>query len=102
MKVQLLYVPDCPNLDACRAALREALAAENVDVAVEEIDVDDPDAPTWARGWGSPTILVDGVDVAGATRSDGSACRIYANGAPGVAAIRARLAAARSSGHGRP
>lgn len=92
MKIQLLYFEGCPNVDAARNALREALAAEKLDVAVEEIDVEAPSAPTWARGWGSPTILVDGVDVAGATPSDASSCcRLYADGAPDVAAIRARL-----------
>ena len=92
MKIQLLYFEGCPNVDAARNALREALAAEKLDVVVEEIDVEAPSAPTWARGWGSPTILVDGVDVAGATPSGASSCcRLYADGAPDVAAIRARL-----------
>ena len=93
MNVQLLYFQGCPNVDASRAATRDALAAENLDVPVEEIDVEDPAAPDWARGWGSPTILINGKDVAGQTRSDASACRIYANGAPSVTAIREHLAA---------
>ena len=94
MKIQLLYFEGCPNVDAARAALRAALAVEKLALAVEEIDVEAPSAPTWARGWGSPTILIDGVDVAGAQPSDAaSCCRLYADGAPDVAAIRARLAA---------
>ncbi|KAB2911534.1 MAG: hypothetical protein F9K40_00625 [Kofleriaceae bacterium] len=95
MKIQLLYFEGCPNLEPARAALRDAMAAEKVDQAVEEIDVESPDAPESLRGWGSPTILVDGKDITGAARATGSSCRLYASGAPSVDEIRARLAAAR-------
>lgn len=71
------------------------MAAERIDQVVEEIDVESPDAPDFARGWGSPTILIDGADVIGAVRSTGSACRLYAEGAPSVELIRARLATVR-------
>ena len=96
MRIQLLHFEGCPNVDAARAAVRAALAEEKLDVAVEEIDVEDPAAPAWARGWGSPTILVDGQDVAGQQRSESSSCRLYAGGAPAVETIRARIASARS------
>lgn len=95
MKIQLLYFDGCPNVERARAALRDAMAAERIDQAVEEIDVESPDAPDLARGWGSPTILIDGADVIGAVRSTGSACRLYADGAPSVERIRARLATLR-------
>lgn len=96
MKIQLLLFEGCPNVDAARTALRDALAAEKLEVPVEEIEVEGPDVPEWARGWGSPTILVDGKDVAGQERSEGSpCCRLYADGAPSVASIRARIAASR-------
>ncbi len=97
MKIQLLYFDGCPNLAPARDALRDALAAEKLDVRVDEIDVEAPDAPEWARGWGSPTILVDGKDLTGATRSTGAACRIYKGGGPSVAEIRAHLAEARGA-----
>jgi copper chaperone CopZ len=94
MKIQLLHFEGCPNVDAARTALRDALAAEKLEIPIEEIDVEAPNAPEWARGWGSPTILVDGKDVTGQERSEGSSCcRLYADGAPSVASIRARIAA---------
>lgn len=96
MKIQLLYFTGCPNVDASRAALHEAL--EGTTLEVEEIDVEDPAAPSWARGWGSPTILIDGIDVAGHKPSTSSACRLYTGGAPSVASIRERIASA--TGHG--
>jgi mercuric ion transport protein len=95
MKIHLLYFQGCPNVEPARAALRDALSAEGVDVHVEEVDVEAADAPAWARGWGSPTILIDGKDLAGESRSTGSSCRIYASGAPGVDEIRERIAAGR-------
>ncbi len=98
MKIQLLYFQGCPNLEPARAALRDALAAERIDAPVDEIDVEAPDAPDWARGWGSPTILIDDQEVTGATRSTGAACRLYKGGAPAVDLIRARIAVARRSG----
>jgi hypothetical protein len=95
MKIQLLHFEGCPNVDAARAALRQALAAEKLDAPVEEIDVEGADAPEWARGWGSPTILIEGQDVLGQTQSGSSCCRLYADGAPSVEAIRARIAISR-------
>ena len=92
MKIQLLHFEGCPNVDAARAALRDALAAEKLDIAVEEIDVQRADAPEWARGWGSPTILIDGKDVTGQEPSNAASCRLYAGGAPSVESIRARIA----------
>jgi copper chaperone CopZ len=97
MKIQLLHFEGCPNVDAARTALRSALTAERLDVPIDEIDVEHQNAPEWARGWGSPTILIDGKDVSGQERSSASACRLYAGGAPSVDTIRARLVAARES-----
>lgn len=98
MKIQLLYFDGCPNVDAARNAVRAALAAEKLETVVDEIDVEAPTAPDWARGWGSPTILIDGQDVAGQQPSESSACRLYAGGAPSVEQIRRRIAAGRGSG----
>lgn len=96
MKIHLLYFPECPNVEAARTALRDALAAEKLDVPIEEVDVEGHAAPAWARGWGSPTILIDGQDVAGQQPSGSSCCRLYAGGAPGVQVIRTHIAAARA------
>src|SRR5688572_8276033 len=97
MKIHLLHFQGCPNVEAARTALRSALAAEHLDVPIEEIDVEDEAAPRWAQGWGSPTILVDGQDVAGQQPSGSSSCcRLYKDGAPPVEVIRARIAAARA------
>lgn len=94
MKIQLIYFEGCPHVEAARAVVREAIALDAVDVVVEEIDVEASAAPAWARGWGSPTILIDGQDVAGQSPSGASCCRLYAGGAPSVDAVRAGIATA--------
>jgi hypothetical protein len=96
MKIQLLHFQGCPNVDAARAALREALAAEKLDTPIEEIDIEASATPEWARRWGSPTILIDGTDVTGQEpcASPASACRLYVGGAPSVESIRSRIRSA--------
>ena len=102
MRIQLLFFEGCPNVESARAALREAIGAERVDAGVEEIDVQAADAPAWARAWGSPTILIDGKDVAQQQPSGASACRLYAGGAPSVDSIRESIASARGRAKSRP
>jgi len=86
VKVQLIYFVGCPHLEATREALRSALSAcALTDVAVEELDADAAATPPEFRDWGSPTILIDGADIAGAERPTGLGCRIYpGGGAPGL------------------
>jgi hypothetical protein len=78
MRFQLLYFVGCPHVDATRRVLRAALEGAGVgDVVVEEFDVEAPSTPPELRGWGSPTILVDGVDIAGERAPAGLSCRLY-------------------------
>jgi mercuric ion transport protein len=81
VKVQLLYFRGCPHVDEARQVLRAALAACGLaDVAVEELDVEAATTPTDFRHWGSPTILVNGADVAGEEAPSGVSCRLYSGG----------------------
>jgi len=86
MRVQLLYFEGCPHVNAARRVLRAALGGAGVgEVVVEEVDVEAPSTPPEFRGWGSPTILIDGVDVAGERVPQGLTCRLYeADGSVGV------------------
>ena len=81
MKLQLLYFTGCPHVDEARTALRAALAACGAgNMTVEEIDLEASSTPPQLRSWGSPTILVDGTDIAGADGPTGTGCRLYAMG----------------------
>jgi hypothetical protein len=99
VKIQLVYFPGCPHIDAARTALHRELRALDLFVAIEEIDITAPSIPAELRHWGSPTILIEGQDVEGAAPGeDVASCRLYAGetrGAPAGAAIRAALERAR-------
>lgn len=96
--VELLYFLDCPNVPAAREQLRRAFEVIGAPPTWTEVDVSSDAAPAYARGYGSPSILVDGKDVTGATAGGGSSCRIYAGSdSRGVPPLDAIVAALRSS-----
>jgi hypothetical protein len=80
MKVQLLSFPGCPNADAARGVLKRSLASLRLSQAIEEVDVTAADTPEHLREWGSPTILINDVDVGGESGPSGSSCRLYEAG----------------------
>ena len=113
MKVQLVTFPGCPNADATRETLRRALVASGLDPAIEEIDSSSPQTPRPLCLWGSPTVLIEGVDVGGEETPAGPACRLYrdpsgrAHGSPSelllLEAIRLALnARSRDAGVAKP
>lgn len=65
VSVELIYDPDCPHLPHARAALLKAFDQADIPPAWIEWDRQSADSPAHVRGYGSPTILVDGLDVAG-------------------------------------
>jgi hypothetical protein len=96
VKVQLLTFPGCPSAEAAREALRAVLASSEIAAEIEEVNTDSAETPDALRGWGSPTVLINGVDVEGEEPS-GSSCRLYRDergqlrAAPSVARLRAAL-----------
>lgn len=101
IRVELVYDRDCPNVDAARAVLRCAFAEIGVAPAWVEWDRSDRDSPDYVRGYGSPTILVDGQDVVGAEpNAEADCCRLYisdAGGLRGVPPVARIVAALRKS-----
>ena len=96
--VELITDPDCPHVEAARTQLRRALAALDLPAEWQEWDRARPDAPAHALRYGSPTVLVNGRDVAGdGTEADANCCRVYPSadggvqGTPSVEAITAAL-----------
>jgi hypothetical protein len=105
MKVEFIYDPDCPNVAEARAQLLRAFTETGISPRWVEWSRDSVEAPAYARGFGSPTLLVNGHDVAEQTSAHGNACcRLYADpsgalrGAPSVERIVAALQACRSVG----
>jgi len=96
--VVLLYDPSCPNVSGARSNLMRAFAQAEMPPSWREFDLGAPDVVEagW-RGYGSPTVLVDGEDVAGDAPGGGASCRIYTSsagrpqGVPPVQVIADRL-----------
>ena len=106
--IELIHDADCPNAERARAALASALATAGLPSRWHEWERGDPASPPWVQGWGSPTILVDGLDVAGMEPGDGaSSCRVYADpagglrGTPTVETIVAALERAMATSEGK-
>ncbi|HZJ04560.1 MAG TPA: thioredoxin family protein [Nocardioidaceae bacterium] len=97
MDITLLYFDDCPNWRVADERLA-AIAAERADLTVTHHLVDTLEEAERVGFHGSPSILVDGVDVfAGPDAGVGLSCRVYRTpdglaGAPTVEQLRAALA----------
>lgn len=94
-RVELVYFPDCPHVDAARKALREALAAEGLPLQWREWNRGAADTPEAYRRKGSPAILINGCDIE-PIAAEAACCRVYADGnnwlgIPTVPAIRTAL-----------
>src|SRR5207247_11342169 len=82
MKIQFLSFPGRPNADAARHARRRVLEAHSCPPHFEEIDLTAESTQYELRAWGSPTILIDGVDVGGERQPAGVSCRLYESASP--------------------
>lgn len=97
MRLEILQVPDCPNVAVLENRIGQAIAGKPVAVDIEHHVVTDQEQAVAAGMTGSPTLLIDGRDpfaVAGSVPS--LSCRLYPtadglDGAPSVPALRAAL-----------
>jgi hypothetical protein len=79
MKVEILYVADCPSHPAAVTLVRDVLAAQGVTAEIAEVLVSDERAAHKLKFPGSPTIRINGRDVAEPTEGAVFAlnCRLY-------------------------
>jgi mercuric ion transport protein len=98
--IDLVFDPDCPNLEPARRQLRVACVEVGLSPQWEEWNRTDPLIPEHLLDFGSPTILVDGRDVTGELPAGPAACcRLYSGadgrnmGVPPLEAIVHALAA---------
>ena len=94
-RVELLTFPGCPITERVRLALHEVAGDRSPVLPIHETNLetladDDP-----RLGWGSPTILVDGLDLFEISPDETPAlrCRLYPAGTPDAATIAAALGA---------
>ncbi len=106
LQIELVYDPGCPNVDRARVVLTDACRDAAIPAVWTEWSSDDQACPARARNLGSPTILVNGEDVAPGPhpwtpREEGAGprCRVYRDGdaivtAPPLARVAEAIRAA--------
>ena len=80
MKVEVLYVSECPFHPAAVKLVKDVLAAEGISTEVYEVLVRDEQMACELEFLSSPTIRIDGRDVAGdskTTKKFAINCRLY-------------------------
>jgi hypothetical protein len=100
MRIEVLYVPGCPNYEPTVERVERVLAHESLPEHVHSVPVC-TNAKAMALGFpGSPTVRVNGRDVEpNAILVPGLACRIYPNGTgiPAEEIVRAAISQAKQT-----
>jgi hypothetical protein len=100
VKIEVMYVRDCPNHGAALERLREVLSREEFQAYVQEVLVRDGAMAQSLSFPGSPTIRVDGHDVEPQSDHSGGfgvMCRLYSDGrgVPSMRSLRTAIEKAR-------
>ena len=80
MRIEVLYVAGCPSHPAALKLVRDVLSAEGVSAEIREVLIADDHMATQLAFSGSPTIRVNGRDVAAESSSAKTfalSCRLY-------------------------
>lgn len=80
MKIEILYSSECPGHDHAQELVKEIVKEEGIDANVQSIEVHNDEEARQREFLGSPTIIVDGMDVEPEAREDedyGVRCRKY-------------------------
>ena len=105
MKVEVLYVAECPSHPAAVKLAKDVLTEEGIVAEVSEVLVSTENMARDLRFRGSPTVRVNGRDVAGEVSGGdtfGLSCRLYQGwgqiGLPPVELVRRAVLEARNGG----
>jgi hypothetical protein len=81
MRIEVLYVPGCPNYQPALERVKRVLASETVADEVHGVRVTTEAEAKALLFPGSPTVRVNGMDVEPKpTAAPGLACRLYSSG----------------------
>ncbi len=78
--IEFQYFQECPNASSTLKNLRALVDDSSIEVSeLNLVEVPTPELASKLNFQGSPTILVDGIDIYSETRPSGSSfnCRIY-------------------------
>jgi hypothetical protein len=102
MKVEVLYVAECPSHSAAVKLVRDVLNSEGVAAEIRELLVTDEAMATDLAFSGSPTIRINGEDVVGESSKEKAfalSCRLYPGsaeiGLPPIETVRRAVVKAR-------
>jgi hypothetical protein len=102
VRVEVLYVPNCPHHPTAVSQLKAVLRAEGIPAEIHEVAVTSTKAAQELKFRGSPTVKINGRDIAGESQDPESfalACRIYAGakeaGLPPIEMMRSAVREAR-------
>jgi hypothetical protein len=80
MRIEVLYVPGCPNYEPAVQRLRAVLESQSLQAEIRSLQISSEDQANALLFPGSPTIRIDGEDVEQhETVAPSLACRLYAN-----------------------
>jgi hypothetical protein len=103
MKIEVLYMQNCPNHAVALERLREILSVETFQARVNEVLVSNTAMAQSLKFPGSPTIRINGHDVEPQnekTASFGLMCRLYSDGSGAPSQQRLRAAIEKALGLG--
>jgi len=102
MRIEVLYVAECPSHPAAMKLVKDVLRAEGIAAEIREVLVKDDRMATDLAFCGSPTIRINGRDVAGEpskVKTFALSCRLYPGstkiGLPPAEMVRRALVEAR-------
>jgi len=98
MRIEVLYVPGCPNYEPAVERVRKVLASESVQVGIRAVPVNTEAEAKALLFPGSPTVRINGEDVEPTRMTVPSlSCRLYGNrsGVPSQESLRLAISAAK-------
>lgn len=104
MKIRVLYFDGCPSYEPTVATVHEVVAEQNLEAEIELIRVSSEEEAIAQRFFGSPTVLINGVDIEALnalTMESDLCCRLYyaqgaLRGQPSKEMIRTALSSERN------
>lgn len=94
MRIEILYVPGCPNYEPVVERLQAVLESQSLQAEIRSVPISSEDQAKALLFPGSPTVRINGKDVEPhETGVHSLACRLYANrsGIPPVELLRAAI-----------
>ncbi len=93
IKIELQYFQGCPNSDLMMQRLQEAISLSGLDADYREILVETPAKAEEVKFRGSPTVLVNGMDLERLPEPEKGnlACRYYREGIPSAETLVTRI-----------